>query len=213
MDVPIDSHCRNFQADKKIMQWSCLFPVKWKKVLHRSTMEPLILLIVMLVVMCAITLRLFVGPQLDSCTLILTLRLRLLSMNLKELCLSAVSHFLTTVTAVFSQSIWVRKTYFIMNWGNTMSRGLSGCCFKPLAGFSVQCFPLRCFRFSQNNPAFFCLKLSTSTSPLRGESFFPVPCVVPCLSSPLLGKKFFFHTTGTQWWEPRCRWSRILLSY
>lgn len=91
------------------------FPSKVKKVLHRSTVEPLFLLIAVLVVMRAITLRLFVGPQLDSCTLILTLRLGLLNMSLKELCLSAVSHFLITVTAGFSQSAWVRKTYFIMN--------------------------------------------------------------------------------------------------
>lgn len=69
------------------------FPSKVKKVLHRSTVETLFLLIAVLVVMRAITLRLFVGLQLDSCTLILTLRLGFLSMSLKELCLSAQVSF------------------------------------------------------------------------------------------------------------------------
>lgn len=67
------------------------FPSKVKKVLHRSTVETLFLLIAVLVVMRAITLRLFVGLQLDSSTLILTLCLGLLS--LKELCLSAQVSF------------------------------------------------------------------------------------------------------------------------
>jgi len=56
------------------------------------------------VVTCPITLRLFLGSQLDSYTLILTLHLDLLNVSLKELCLGAVSHLLITVTTVFSQS-------------------------------------------------------------------------------------------------------------
>lgn len=55
-----------------------------------------------LMVTCAITLRLFLGPRLDSCSLILTMHLDLFSKSLKELCLGAVPYLLTTTAAVFS---------------------------------------------------------------------------------------------------------------
>lgn len=72
------------------------FPNKEKEKLHRSTEFPLT---PVLLLTCAITLRLFLRLQLGPCTFILTLHQT--SMILKELCLGVVFHLLIDVTGLF----------------------------------------------------------------------------------------------------------------